>query len=545
MPLKRSNNYLAIATTIFIAVLLIGSEIVFAAHLILAGNWKGNINQLGLALAPVGLYFLILPVFATIFVVAATIGLISRARMLGGTLESYSRLLDTAPNQPDQHLALQPGERLILERRRSIGNILRLSLLLLGFTVLFAASGAIIVFALLPVFSHSTLNPFYNFFFFGPASPLSAITPLDWFTAAFPLALSLLLLVFTPYIIIDQRYILTADEQGLTLKRRLRRRNFIRWNDILLFIDSGKNRSGRVTETYLLLGQEYRFTFEIVRLPESPNPQQKKRASSPDKLDSYRYAGGFEQYTADAQRLLATIAARSHAPLQTYTRMPALVEKIKQHFPSRLMLDDLVEAPLAGKELQPKVQDTAADLAAFTITLKERLPLRSLLLETFAWFIPIGTMFFVCSFVMIPETLSSLSSFWLAVVVAVMVALSALLAYGAAMQPRRSRVPVVIASPDGLTRKTENKETTITLPWGEMRAWAIKLSPDHTQSQRTYVVCSERATLTWTERADTELAGRGIQGGRRQAYQEQAEQLHSLIAARTGLPLREVTNRHF
>jgi hypothetical protein len=82
-----------------------------------------------------------------------------------------------------------------------------------------------------------------------------------------------------------------------------------------------------------------------------------------------------------------------------------------------------------------------------------------------------------------------------------------------------------------------------TLPWEEVRAWAIMLSPNPLQSWRRYIVSSERATITWTERANAELAGRGIQGDRRQAYQERADQLHRLIAVRTGLPLREMTSQ--
>ena len=187
-----------------------------------------------------------------------------------------------------------------------------------------------------------------------------------------------------------------------------------------------------------------------------------------------------------------------------------------------------------------------AEAAPAEITLKEHLPILPLLLETVLWFVIIGALLFACGSVALQTAVSeitSLNGFWVAVIVVVSVGIGVLFALSLALQRRSSRAPAVIAGPDGLTQKTDEKATTTTLPWDEIRAWAIMLSPNHTQTQRRYVVCSERATLAWTERPDSELAGRGIQGDRRQAYQEQAEQLHSLIAARTGLPLREVTNR--
>lgn len=102
-------------------------------------------------------------------------------------------------------------------------------------------------------------------------------------------------------------------------------------------------------------------------------------------------------------------------------------------------------------------------------------------------------------------------------------------------------MPQIVADASGLTKKTEVPRLTVIIPWGEIRAWAIMPALDQPDPHQTYFVCSATAALHWDEPANAELAGRDIQGDRRLAYQEQGRQLHALIAARTGLPLREVS----
>jgi hypothetical protein len=136
---------------------------------------------------------------------------------------------------------------------------------------------------------------------------------------------------------------------------------------------------------------------------------------------------------------------------------------------------------------------------------------------------------------------AEIDGFWFVVVMVGILAFIALMAYNTASQRRRRRAPILTASSEGLSQKARDKN--ISISWGEMRAWAIVSAPNHLQARRTCVVSSEHATITWTEGNDAQLAGRGIQGDRRLAYQERAKQLHHLIEARTGLPLREITNQ--
>ncbi|HEU5370477.1 MAG TPA: hypothetical protein VFU69_18540, partial [Ktedonobacterales bacterium] len=433
------------------------------------------------------------------------------------------------------------GETLTLDRRRTLGHILAFGGLILFCVVVIAFCGEAMVFTLLPTFGHSTLNPFYFLLF--DVAPAPAPSLLDWLTAAYPLAVSLLLLAIIPYLLADQRYTVLADEEGLTIRQSFRQRRFMPWNDIALFIQTGQDRNANVSAAYLLWGREHKVTFVIVRLPQASNAS-RKGASRIDRLDSYRFTGGFDHYAADAQRLLATIAARGPAPLQTLLGTPPGVTSLQRRFPSTFRADDLAAAPLASQELRPHVQDAApADAAISEITLKARDALSSFLLEMLLWFIPLGAICFVVMKLTYPEYVSDPSSLSFIAVAALIFVLGCLLAASLASSRRRQRAPIVIADARGLTQKTDQKSTTITIPWDEVRSWAIMPSPNQPQTRRRYLVSSERATITWTERADAELAGRGVQGDRRLAYQEHAEQLHRLIAARTGLPLRNMTSQ--
>src|SRR5262249_17606548 len=153
-------------------------------------------------------------------------------------------------------------------------------------------------------------------------------------TAAFPLAIGLFLLSLIPAVISDQHYVLVADDNGLTIKQRLRWRRFMPWNDIALFVQLGKPAGLNSVAGYLLCGVEHSVRFTLILKPSilmpylSDEPRQ-RGTSQMDINKSYRFEGGFERYVADARRLLATITARGHAPLQIITRQPAFFTSVE------------------------------------------------------------------------------------------------------------------------------------------------------------------------------------------------------------------------
>jgi hypothetical protein len=109
-----------------------------------------------------------------------------------------------------------------------------------------------------------------------------------------------------------------------------------------------------------------------------------------------------------------------------------------------------------------------------------------------------------------------------------------------AFMQQRNRLPVILVDDLGITRKTANSATTRTIPWAEIRAWAVLPPKLGDRRGPTYFVFTEGNKISWREPEDAALAGRHIAGDRRAAYRDCAERLHALIAARTGLPLREL-----
>jgi formate hydrogenlyase subunit 3/multisubunit Na+/H+ antiporter MnhD subunit len=78
MPLKQSSNYLAIAAAFFVALLVVGGAVTFAAHLILAGNWGALFSPFGLAVATLGGIFCLLLALAVVLALAYPFGMLWR-----------------------------------------------------------------------------------------------------------------------------------------------------------------------------------------------------------------------------------------------------------------------------------------------------------------------------------------------------------------------------------------------------------------------------------------------------------------------------------
>jgi hypothetical protein len=110
-----------------------------------------------------------------------------------------------------------------------------------------------------------------------------------------------------------------------------------------------------------------------------------------------------------------------------------------------------------------------------------------------------------------------------------------LYAFGFAWAWRRRKMPAVTADERGLTVMTSQ---TTRIRWRDIRAWGIMLG--EAGRPTTYLVFSSDQTLRWVEPEGVELGGRGVQSSRREAFAQRAEQLHALIAARTGIPLRRL-----
>jgi hypothetical protein len=103
----------------------------------------------------------------------------------------------------------------------------------------------------------------------------------------------------------------------------------------------------------------------------------------------------------------------------------------------------------------------------------------------------------------------------------------------------------VTATDDGLVGYVFLQERR--LRWDEARVWSVSTSRGFLFGrERTYTLWRERAptgerwpALVWTEYPHLPLAGVGGLWRGRARYRERARLLNAVIAARTGLPLRE------
>ena len=100
------------------------------------------------------------------------------------------------------------------------------------------------------------------------------------------------------------------------------------------------------------------------------------------------------------------------------------------------------------------------------------------------------------------------------------------------------RFPVLIADANGM-RFSNGRYNRVVLHWLDIEAWMIVPAKPGSATGDTYVVFTQTHYLYWKEPADAQLAGRKVRGDRVVAFRERAREMHELIAAQTGLPLRE------
>lgn len=533
MELKNPHNAAKAIACGVTAFLLAGSLALVGIHLIVSGDWKGDL--LFLSVMGACLMILVVLVFIALFAFSSYLCLL-RERQYRSLAIGDGQVAKKAPVQPDEQLALRSGESISLGRRRSWREIFTWFSMALIVSPILAFVGEMVIFFALPTLGHSPLNPFsMPSFVFEPAPASPPPSWLDWFSAAFPLAFGVFLLVAVVLVAWSELpQEIVVDDRGITKKTFLHKSQFIPWNDIALFVRSVEKKPGQLEGSYALWGKEHQVVFEIDAPPAAR--KQKKTA-----LDTYMYQGGYALYRANAERLLATVVARAHVPLFAYMT-PQLVKRLSQRYPHLLSLENIANAPLAS-QIQAEEHPVSMEGALPSeVRLGVRVSLPGLVLESLVWCgvltgLFLGWLHFMPGFMDIYSSIPLPLPWFYVLLEVIVVPLSCATAY----RRRRIKRPAVIADNQGLTSKTGRQDTTIFIPWGEIEAWAVRRLPRNGYEDRLYVVCSVNQTLTWVEPANAKLAGRRVEGDRQGAYRERAAQLHRLIAQRTGQPLREIS----
>lgn len=542
MSLKRTGEGRQIAGLLLAMLLLFTVEGIVVWHLVTAARWDSAF----LLFVFLGLPFVFVILLIDWLMLVSLAVLILRSRVLRAAANSDNTLVPLAKVQPDPQLVLKGGETLTLERRkrRKLRGILSAAL---G-VIVFGSLGELCVLAVLP-----SLNPLYAVFAPFDAPPPPAPSPLDWLCAAFPVVLCVVLLAsLVASGFSGRRERITADDLGITIERsRLlrRRRRHIPWNDILLFLSAFGMSAASSAGGYTLWGRDHFVGLTIhERKTVAPMPGSLPSTQAPDSPGEaeYQYTGGYDAYLERGRRLLATIAVRSGQPLRVSQKATGLLSFMQRRFPSIAVdVEHALAAPETGMPWQPSPEAVAAAPPLGTrLTLQRRMAPVPTGIETLIWsvllwlFISLWWNSSLISEFSIPKALSG----DVALVAFFSICGLLVLVFGwllAATRRQQSR-PAVIADDAGLRVSSSSSAKQGVLPWAAIRAWVVVPPAAGSRRPPTYIVFSDAKRLSWTEPEDAKLGGRGVKGDRRAAYRERAAQLHAIIAARTGLPLREL-----
>ncbi|GEM_PF-810289 len=550
MSLKRSGNYMKAFLGWLFAALLLGYQGIVIAYIITTADWRNALNPV----AFFGLYFVFLLFIIDIMLLFSPLITVFSERRLRTAAQHNPIATPPVSFQPQRDLALKDGETLRLVRTRGVGNILGMGFMWFILAVLLFASGETIIIALLPTVSRSVLNPFNDILPFSPFLPLSALSVQDWLAVALPLVMSAVLffsMIFAS--IISRHESLVADDRGLTLSRTWRRQRFIPWNDISVFLRGVNNGSDAPQGVYLVWGRAHGLGFQI----HARGTSQEAIASRRERRSTYRYEGGYDAYEQNARRLLATIAVRSYQPLVYSAGSAKYLRSIQRRFPAMTIdLDTALALPLAAAPFQPDEAAIASAGKPLTTPLilqpKLQFAPAPFIAESLIYFVLLTLFAFLFSGLLfnnsdpyMPFSLAKLEAGdTLSVIMAISIA--AIMGFFAvlfALSRRASHVRGITATVGGLETVVGSGRSShrVEIPWSAVRAWVVVPAVPGGKRPTTYMVFSDGSKLTWVEPEQARLAGRGISGDRQTAFRECAAELHALIAARTGLPLRDAS----
>jgi len=338
---------------------------------------------------------------------------------------------------------------------------------------------------------------------------------------------------------------LIADDRGVTWRAPLRRARFIAWGDIEYFVV----RWG--VASYCIFERQETISFKGPQTPgvEAFDPPAEETITPPSRRPD-RTKTANEAYDAQARQLIATIVARGARPLLAAG--------------ANFTIEDVAAAPFADDRtlgLTMAQPDTVL-AAGETLVLQTALPRRMIFRSSLRWalFIPIALLAFLAivspttllpPLILAPSNLEYLvggcALLWL-----MGVALIPLMQ----TQLYRNAHPAIEANARGITLRGYNNKSLGNVAWTDVRAWATEAfsanheygaqahRPDTLDLGRQFIIATNNKgdSLAWDEPADAELNGARLATpeARRAAYRERAATLHALIAARTGLPLREL-----
>lgn len=527
VEIQRTGYVTKIALAAAFAVLMVVADIFVAVYLITIGRFPDFWSAGTLAIV-LSVLLLLMETAAICFNVRR---LIVRKRQAASVAARDPSIVEEASPQPDGSLALPTGESLKLKRRYSLNAVFR-SLNAIPYMLWLVYFSEIVIFQVLPSFDRSLLNLNYKPGLDGPlASPPTA---LDWLAAALPLLLAASVFVYGAWQNMRDCFSqIVADDAGVTVRDGLRRRR-IRWSEIDLFARMPDTATTLPLGTYVLWSHSQSLSFSIPGIEQEPD-----YASDIREWEArYVFAGGYNRYLQDVQRLLATIVARARMPLLIVHDTSGRRNLSRKGSAIASMTEvEALALPLAEPRYMP-----SGDPASGMLGEGEQISLRA-----HTW--PLGVTGdwrnditqCLIGILMLGWLAVQFSHLWPVslAIVAIMTLQLTLYIILLMRQRRYNHLPDVRADESGLTTWGSSKDQPITIPWQSIAAWVVvPPKPGSTRPFR-YVVVGHGLRLAWRESIFVHYSWHGVGGDPYKAYREPAMRLHALIAARTGLPLRQ------
>ncbi|HEU4785172.1 MAG TPA: hypothetical protein VFS83_17675 [Ktedonobacterales bacterium] len=531
MRLLRTGYGIKIALATAFAVLVMGYGLFVAIYLIIRGHFDPfwSIETLGIAVSTL---FLLLIMVGLCFGMRTLV--MSKRQAQAVAARDPSAVSEASP-QPDPGLALRSGEILTLRRRYSLSDRFHALASLLYLPAIIGLS-EIVIFEALPAFGSSPLNPLYHPDLDGPPAPPPAT--LDWLAAAFPVLLAVCLLGYATWQNLrDGQSEIVADDAGISIRNGLKRRR-VRWSEIDLFARTPDTSNIASPGSYIVWSRSQSLSFGVPGIQQEADYEPGSRSWSA----RYRFDGGYGVYARDARRVLATITARAHIPLLVVRSASERANQNRRDSAITSMTEERALAlPLAEPRYSPSGDPASAELEEG----------ETVSLQAHTWLQPVTGDWGVDFYMWIPtiwvfgwaigQVTGTVTYLWpVAVVVIAAVALLVTLYVVLFIRQRPySRMPDVSADESGLTTWGRYKDQPVTIAWERIAAWAVLRPPRGSIKPFRYVVVGDGLRLAWSEPTYGQYTWQSASSPQG-TYRKQAERLHALIAARTGLPLREL-----
>ena len=300
MRLKRTGNYTKAVIVPLMGLAIFGFEAVIIVHVI---GQAQRIHAQNL-LIMISAAFWLVSIVAPAVLVCAPLRLIRRERKLRAAARDDDARTPQATTQPDTEDALKAGTTITLTRVARKGSLVINILSAVLAMILFALVSQVGLVQFVPLVTTWLTQTIFPVRYL-PRPPFPSL--LDWLTSAYPLVLSLLLgLVILWRGLANRKYAISANDEGITVRRTLQRPRFIPWNDIDVFLKlPHRDREGFIAR-YMLHGTSHSVTFFLT--------------GAYWEEAYFVHPAGYVRYVADARALLATIVARSYTPLRLYNK---------------------------------------------------------------------------------------------------------------------------------------------------------------------------------------------------------------------------------